>query len=167
MMKSKKRKSNSGTSISTRNVGGSLVVGDDNTTIERIDHGSTVIISGSPASQNFNILQPARFLGVASLEEIESLERIFQELVRQTDTTILGGARTHLVEKTGELKSEINRGKPDVNKLVQIKEWFGKNAPAMLGSVISILTHPVVGKLVEAAGEYTLSQFRLRLGLPK
>jgi hypothetical protein len=42
--------------------------------------------------------------------------------------------------------------------------WFGKNLPTLAGSITGLIIHPVVGKIVEAAGELAASQFRALFG---
>ena len=44
------------------------------------------------------------------------------------------------------------------------RAWFGKNLPALAGSITGLIIHPVVGKIVEAAGELAASQFRALFG---
>ena len=52
----------------------------------------------------------------------------------------------------------------DLTTLQYIRTWFGKNLPTLAGSITGLIIHPVVGKIVEAAGEPAASQFRALLG---
>jgi hypothetical protein len=45
-----------------------------------------------------------------------------------------------------------------------VKRWFVKNLPGLAGAVTSIVVHPIVGKLVEAAGDALAAEFRRRFG---
>jgi hypothetical protein len=45
-----------------------------------------------------------------------------------------------------------------------VKNWFTKNVPGLAGAVTSVVVHPVVGKLVSAAGEAISSEFKRRFG---
>jgi hypothetical protein len=41
-----------------------------------------------------------------------------------------------------------------------IRQWFGAHLPLLAGAVTSVIVHPVVGKLVEAAGDMVAGEFR-------
>ena len=41
-----------------------------------------------------------------------------------------------------------------------------KNLPQLAGSIVSVLVNPIVGKVVEAAGEIAAEELKKRLGLP-
>jgi hypothetical protein len=43
-----------------------------------------------------------------------------------------------------------------------VKNWFGKHLPGLAGTVVGVLVHPVVGKLVEAAGDAAADEFKKR-----
>jgi hypothetical protein len=53
---------------------------------------------------------------------------------------------------------------PKVGRMAEVRDWFVKNAPAVLGAVTAVFTNPVIGKVVEAAGEMAASAFRKRFG---
>jgi hypothetical protein len=43
-----------------------------------------------------------------------------------------------------------------------VKVWFGKNLPGLAGAVTGLIVNPVVGKLVEVAGDVLAAEFRRR-----
>jgi hypothetical protein len=47
-----------------------------------------------------------------------------------------------------------------------LQNWFGKNVLGLAGAVLSVVVHPIVGKLVEAAGDLFTTGFRKRFGRP-
>jgi len=55
-------------------------------------------------------------------------------------------------------------GEPDLTTMEYVKKWFVKNLPALAGSVTSLVVHPVVGKLVTAAGDAAVAEFNRRFG---
>jgi len=45
-----------------------------------------------------------------------------------------------------------------------VRGWFAKHLPGLAGSVVGVVVHPVVGKLVTAAGDAAVAQFEQLLG---
>ncbi len=64
------------------------------------------------------------------------------------------------VKRVDELEEAITATKPDLTKMQSIKQWFGTHLPLLAGAVASVIVHPIVGKLVEAAGDMIASDFR-------
>jgi len=51
-----------------------------------------------------------------------------------------------------------------------VRDWFAANVPKLAGAVAGLVVHPVVGKLVEAAGDAVVGEFkqlRKRLSTPR
>ncbi|MEU6033004.1 hypothetical protein ABZ825_39460 [Streptomyces tauricus] len=53
---------------------------------------------------------------------------------------------------------------PDLSTMEYVRRWFTHNLPALAGAVTSLVIHPVVGHLVEAAGGTLAEEFRHRFG---
>jgi len=68
------------------------------------------------------------------------------------------------LERVDELQEAVVAEEPDLTTLQYVRRWFGKNAPKLAGSITGLIIHPVVGKIVEAAGELAASQFRALFG---
>ena len=168
-MGEKREKDSPGPSISIGgNVGGSVTVGDQNVVVNSVSQGGSVILSGGPViSQVFSQEQRATLSRVGTAGELQDLGERFQALDREIQKEVPSELQPEAKARAEQLKAEAAREKPDPSVLSQVKGWFVENLPSLLGTVTGILTHPIVGKLVEAAGEYTLGQFRARLGLPE
>jgi hypothetical protein len=165
--KKKKKSTGEGPSISIGgNVGGSVAVGDHNIQIGAAGPGSTVVVGGETAQQTFDARQQATLARPLSPEEIAALADAFRSLEAQIQQDAPAEKVETARQQVEQLKEAVAQEKPDVPAMEKAKGWFVENLPAMLGGVTSILTHPIVGRLVEAAGEFTLDQFRQRLGLP-
>lgn len=69
-------------------------------------------------------------------------------------------------ERVTELEEAVRGGKdgPDLTTMAYVKRWFGKNLPALAGAVVSVVIHPVVGKLVTAAGDSAVAEFKRHFG---
>ena len=68
------------------------------------------------------------------------------------------------LERLYEIEEAVLAEETDVARLVYAKRWFTKHLPAIAGSVTSVVVHPVVGKLVQAAGDAVAGEFRRRFG---
>jgi hypothetical protein len=64
------------------------------------------------------------------------------------------------LERVDELEEAVLADQPDLTTLQYIGKWFGKNLPKLAGTVTGLIVHPVVGKIVEAAGDLVAEQFR-------
>jgi len=71
-----------------------------------------------------------------------------------------------LVEAVGvqELEEAVTAEKPDLTTMEYVKQWFVKNLPGLAGAVTGVVVNPIVGKLVEAAGDALAAEFRRRFG---
>lgn len=67
-----------------------------------------------------------------------------EEAVRQVDT----------------LQEAVLEQKPNVSRIRAVLNWFRKHVPQLAGAVTSVILNPIVGKVVEAAGEMAASEFR-------
>jgi hypothetical protein len=68
------------------------------------------------------------------------------------------------LERLGELEETVTAEEPDLTTMEYVKNWFVKNLPGLAGAVTSVVVHPIVGKLVEAAGDTLAAEFRRRFG---
>jgi len=68
------------------------------------------------------------------------------------------------LERIDELEEAIAAPRPDLTTMQYVRGWFAKHLPAVAGSVAGVVIHPVVGKLVAAAGDAAVAQFEQLLG---
>jgi hypothetical protein len=68
------------------------------------------------------------------------------------------------LERVDELAEAVTAKTPDLSTMEYVNRWFVKNLPQLTGSVVGVVTHPVVGKLVEVAGDGLAAEFRRRFG---
>ncbi|WP_405911305.1 hypothetical protein OG742_19975 [Streptomyces sp. NBC_00828] len=71
-------------------------------------------------------------------------------------------------DRAGELLDELEESatasEPDLSTMEYVRRWFGRHLPALAGAVTSLVIHPVVGRLVEAAGGTLADEFQRRFG---
>ena len=96
--------------------------------------------------------------------ELAELKKLLSDLQAKVAAEAPPEKKDAAVERVEELKEAVTAEKPDLTTIEYVKRWFEKNLPALAGSVTSIVVHPIVGKLVEVAGETLAAEFRRRFG---
>jgi TPP-dependent 2-oxoacid decarboxylase len=98
--------------------------------------------------------------------DLEVLHELIENLKQQITATVPGDQQEGALERVSELEEAITAEKPDLTTMEYVKNWFGKNLPQLAGTVTGLVVNPIVGKLVEAAGEVIAHDFKLRFGIP-
>ncbi|MRH92376.1 hypothetical protein GFY24_33980 [Nocardia sp. SYP-A9097] len=122
-------------------VAGQFAVGRDNT-VSRID-------AGRDANQ-------------VTASEIASLRVEFERVraMLPADDTVADHAREHL----DELEEAVTNSEPDLTTMDYVRKWFVRKLPQLAGAVTGLIVHPIVGRLVQAAGDTLATEFRHRFG---
>ena len=124
-------------------------------------------ISGQVAVGNV-IVSQSQTIGTARPTLVETnlagLRQLLADLEAQVAATAPSEQRQAAVERVRELGEAIAAQEPDLSTLEYVHRWFVKNLPGSAGAVTSIILHPTVGKLVEAAGDALAADFRRRFG---
>ena len=137
------KKSKPQVSWKSGNISGSqIVIGDGNN-----------VISGD---NNSIILSPA---------ELKTLHEKFSGLEKEIEASVPPEKKAEALQKANELQKAVLAPKPDTSAMVNVRDWFVKNLPGMAGTVTGLLINPIVGKLVEAAGDLAAKEFRKKLGV--
>lgn len=128
--------------VRTHAVSGQVVVGRHNTV-------SRTTLGGPAADQVTDVELAALRAEFARLREL--LPR---------DEPDAGRAR----ELLDELEESTTAPEPDLSTMEYVVRWFRRRLPALAGAVTSLVLHPVVARLVEAAGVTVAEDFRHRFG---
>lgn len=97
--------------------------------------------------------------------ELDQLRAAFEHLREQVAAQAPPERRDAAVERVGELEQAVLAGdKPDVTRIQTVTRWFGDNLPRLAGLVTKVAVDPIVGQLVESAGEMLADEFRGRVG---
>jgi len=72
--------------------------------------------------------------------------------------------REAALERVGELEEAVIAGEPDLATMEYVNRWFARHVPGLAEAVTGVVVHPIVGKLVEAAGDGLAAEFRRRFG---
>jgi hypothetical protein len=97
-------------------------------------------------------------------EELAELNRMLADIKAQVLAEAPPEQRTAAAERVDELAEAVTAKEPDLSTMEYVKRWFIKHLPQLADSVTGLIVHPIVGKLVEAAGETVANEFRHRFG---
>lgn len=97
-------------------------------------------------------------------KELAELRRLVGELKARIMTEAPPDEQSAALQQADQLEEAVVTERPDLSTMESIRTWFTKHLPAVAGSVTGLVVHPIVGKLVEAAGEAAAGEFRRRFG---
>ena len=91
--------------------------------------------------------------GQLSDAELTELHDTFAQLKRDIAAGVPDADRGAALERIDELQEAVTAAEPDLNTVQYVKQWFARKLPTVAGLVASILVHPLVGRLIERAGD--------------
>jgi len=97
-------------------------------------------------------------------EETEALRRLFADLRAQVAAEAPPELAQEAQAQVDALEQEATAEKPDVDKMQRVRDWFLRHLPRVAGTVTSLLVNPILGKVVEAAGDLAAEELRRRFG---
>lgn len=96
-------------------------------------------------------------------EEVRSVADSIAQLRDRITSDVPPGQRDAALRQVAQLQAAI-LPQPKVGRMQEVRDWFVTHLPSMLGALTSIFVNPIVGKIVQAAGEMTASAFHSRFG---
>jgi hypothetical protein len=93
-------------------------------------------------------------------EEAAELKSVFGDLKTTVAEQAPEDHREEALAQANELEQAVVATEPDPGRIRKVIRWFRDNAPQLAGTVASVVINPLVGKVVEAAGEAIADQFR-------
>lgn len=85
--------------------------------------------------------------------EAAELRQAFVDLRSHMGAKVPPARRYEALEQVTELEQAVVAEKPDPGRVKRVLRWFKEHAPEVVGTVLSVVVHPLVGKIVESAGE--------------
>jgi hypothetical protein len=116
---------------------------------------------GKAISQTQSIGTPTAEITPADLAMLHGL---LADLKAQIEASAPAEKKEAALERVDEFKEAVTAKQPDLSTMEYVKGWFGKHLPGLAGAVLSVVVHPVVGKLVSAAGDAVAKEFQHRFG---
>jgi hypothetical protein len=96
------------------------------------------------------------------LSEAERAElgQAFTALRSEVEANAPPETRPAALERVDELEEAVVAAEPDVTTMGYVKKWFTKNLPTLAGSVVGVLVNPIVGKIVQSAGDAAMTDLQ-------
>ncbi|MGW4393725.1 hypothetical protein ACWEHA_00400 [Amycolatopsis nivea] len=117
---------------------GQVVLGNDNTTTVGDYHAA----------------------GTASESDLSAVAALLEEIRAALPADLAGSGGAQL----DDLEEAITADTPDLTAMERVRDWFAQHIPALAGAISRTVLHPVVVKLVAAAGDTLSADFRRRFG---
>jgi hypothetical protein len=97
--------------------------------------------------------------------DVRDLDELFEVLQQEVAEQAPPDKKEAAQKKVSVLKEALTEGNPDLGVVESVVRWFGENIPQLVGAITSILFHPLVGKVIEAAGDIAVAEFKRRFGV--
>lgn len=78
---------------------------------------------------------------------------VFATLRDQVAATVPEADRPAALDRVAELEEAVTAAQPDLTTVDYVKQWFARKLPTAAGLVASVLVHPLIGAIVQRAGE--------------
>jgi len=93
-------------------------------------------------------------------EETAELRATFSDMRTTVARDAPPERRDEALAQADELERAVVAEQPEPDRIRKVLRWFRDNAPQLAGAVVSVVINPLVGKVVEGAGEAIADQFR-------
>jgi hypothetical protein len=92
---------------------------------------------------------------------MEGLLSALRELVAEQSPSDQKEEALHEVDL---LQEAVEEDEPNLSRMESVLNWFKDNIPQLAGAVASVILNPIVGKVLEAAGDLAAEEFTRRFG---
>jgi hypothetical protein len=93
-------------------------------------------------------------------DELAQLRQAFADLRADVAAQAPPERQAAAVERVEELEQAVLAEEPDMTTIAYVGRWFKTNLPGLAGVVTGIVVHPVVGRIVGAAGNAIAAELR-------
>jgi hypothetical protein len=118
-------------------------------------------VSGGQVAVGKHIAQN-QTIGAADLtaDELAQVRQAFADLRSDIAAQAPPERQAAAVERIEELEQACLADEPDTTTIAYIGRWFQTNLPGLAGAVTGIVIHPLVGRIVGAAGQAIAAELR-------
>jgi hypothetical protein len=93
-------------------------------------------------------------------QETAELQSLFADLRTTVEEQAEAEQRGEALAQADELERAVVAEQPDPGRIRKVLGWFRDHAPQLVGTVVSVVVNPLVGKVVEGAGQAIADEFR-------
>ena len=95
-------------------------------------------------------------------EELQQLAAAFAALRAEVERDAPPEVRDEAVKQAEALEQATTGPEPNVSGMAAARRWFLEHAPKLLGAVTAVIVNPIVGKVVQTAGDAIAEEYRRR-----
>ena len=95
-----------------------------------------------------------------SPEDVAQLRSLFADFKSSIAIQAPPETRAEALLQADDLERAIVADQPDPGKVGQVLRWFRDHVPELAGTAVSVVVNPLVGKLIEGAGQAIADHFR-------
>ena len=96
--------------------------------------------------------------------DLEALRALFAGLQERVAAEAPPELADEAQSQVNTLEKAATAKEPDLSTMERVWDWFVEHLPPIAGSVTSLLVNPILGKVVEAAGDLAAGELRRRFG---
>jgi len=96
--------------------------------------------------------------------DLEALRGLFADLQERVAAEAPPELADEAQAQVTRLSEAVTAEEPDLSTMERVRDWFVEHLPSIAGSVTSLLVNPILGKVVEAAGDLAAGEFQRRFG---
>jgi hypothetical protein len=116
------------------------------------------VVAGSGNFLSWNRISAA---GSVTADELDKLREAFDEFRRLLSAE--AGDQADLAQrKLDELEEAVTANEPDLATMEATRSWFLRKLPRLAKPISSLILHPIVTRLVSAAGDQLVAEFTRR-----
>jgi hypothetical protein len=97
--------------------------------------------------------------GPVTETDLAELRHLVEALAARVAAEAPPESRDSALDRVDELGKALDPARPRVHTLAAVRDWFVDHLPKLAGAVTSVIVNPLVGRLVEAAGDVASRQF--------
>ncbi len=121
-------------------------------------------VSGPAHTGKGNILIEHWETGGVAAADLEALRDLFAGLRGRVAAEAPPALADEAQAQVKALEKAATAEKPDLSAMERVRDWFVEHLPSIAGSVTALLVNPILGKVVEAAGDLAAGELRRRFG---
>ena len=100
-------------------------------------------------------------LGAApTAEELQQLTAAFAALKAEVERDAPPEVREEAIQQAEALEQATTGPEPNVSAMATARRWFLEHAPKLFGAVTAVIINPIVGKVVQTAGDAIAAEYR-------
>lgn len=92
--------------------------------------------------------------------QVAELKELFAALKAEVGRDAPPEVRGEAIQQAEALEQATTGPTPDVSVMVSVRRWFEEHAPKLAGAVTGVIVNPIVGKIVQMAGDAIVAEYR-------